>query len=381
MNTKPILRVVVCLSALFLCAPSLRADWSFAMLGDTRGDRTNTSTGVSPHLHTIAEKIATLNPSLVLVCGDLVNGNDVPTGSPLENYTLQFDYWKTAMQPVFNYNTDTGIPIYPVRGNHENCDHEGPTVVHLKEDYYNAFKNYVPLNGPNYGSTNDQRGFSYSFGYSNVSFAIADQYFYYDSTPGQEGYYEFDRSWVIQQFEQTNVAYKVFMAHEPIFNTEHSTPGGFFGTNAAGLEVRAEFWNALGTNGVQLYLTGHLHNETVARTTNDYGNSIIQLMAGNGGAPVDPVGAEHEPAVEMLYTNVLYGFSLATVKADEMTIEYYSLHTNDNTWTVASYVTHISPNQLVPEASSAVLLAPALLAMLGGRRRRSHSRLLRKGSP
>ncbi|MFA5193054.1 MAG: metallophosphoesterase [Verrucomicrobiia bacterium] len=370
MKTKLITRCVVWLAVSLLSAPALPADWSFAMLGDTRGDRTNTSTGVSPHLHAIAEKIATLSPDLVLACGDLVNGNDVPTGSPLEDYTLQFDYWKTAMQPVFNYTANTGIPIYPVRGNHENCDNEGPTVVHLKEDYYNAFKNYVPLNGPNYGSTNDQIGFSYSFSYNNATFVVADQYFYYNQTD-LEGYHELDRAWVTQQFQQTNSAYKIFMAHEPVFQTEGGGEGErFFGTNSAGLEVRADFWNALGTNGVQLYLTGHIHNETVARTTNEYGNAIIQLMAGNGGAPVDPVGTDYEPGVEMLYTNANYGFSLATVKADEMTIEYYSLHTNDNSWTVASYVTHISPNQTVPEASSAVLLAPAMAALMTNRFRR-----------
>jgi len=336
------------------------------MLGDTRDDRFTTTTGVSPYLNTIAQKIATLNPELVLVGGDLVNGNDVPSGSPLETYSLQFTNWMSAMQPVFNYSTRTGIPIYPVRGNHENCDNEGPAITHLKKAYYDAFKDYVPLNGPNYGSTNDQVGFSYSFTTNNVTFAVADQYFYYTTN----GYHDLDRSWVTQQFQQTNSPYKVFMAHEPIFNTEHSDPGGFFGTNAAGLQIREDFWNALGTNGVQLYLTGHIHNETVASTTNDYGDTIIQLMAGNGGAPIDPVGSQHEPGVDVLYTNALFGFSLATVRADAMTIQYYSLNTNDSSWTVASYVTQISLNQAVPEASSAALLAPAVAALMTGRFRR-----------
>ncbi|MCX6909387.1 MAG: metallophosphoesterase, partial [Verrucomicrobia bacterium] len=306
----------------------------------------------------------------VLVGGDLINGNDVPSGSFLENYSLQFTNWMNAMSPVFNYSTGLGIPIYPVRGNHENCDHEGPTVTHLKEAYYNTFNAYVPANGPNYGSTNDQVGFSYSFTTNNITFVAADQYFYYDPTPGQEGYYDLDRSWVTQQFQQTNSSFKVFMAHEPIFNSEGSDPGGFFGTNAAGLQVREDFWNALGTNGVQLYLTGHIHNETVASTTNDYGNTIFQLMAGNGGAPLEPVGNSHEPGIDVQYTNALFGFSLATVRNDAMTIQYYSLNTNDSSWTVASYVTQISLNQAVPEASSAVLLAPAVAALMTGRSRK-----------
>ena len=59
------------------------------MLGDTRGDRDTTTTGVSLELNTIAQEIASVSPDLVLVCGDLVNGNDVPPGSPLENYLHQ----------------------------------------------------------------------------------------------------------------------------------------------------------------------------------------------------------------------------------------------------------------------------------------------------
>ncbi len=333
----------------FASQPVGKGEWSFVMLGDTRGDRTNTTTGISLYLNTIAQKIASLNPELVLVCGDLVNGNDVPSGSPLEDYAIQFTNWTAAMQPVFNYSTGTGIQIYPVRGNHENCDNEGPTIQSLKKAYYNTFRNYVPLNGPNYGLTNDQVGFSYWFTRSNVTFVAADLYFYYNETPGLEGYHELDREWVAQQFHGTKSAYKVFMAHVPFFQTESSSASErFFGTNAAGYRTRADFWNVLGSNGVQLYLTGHIHNETVASTTNDYGNTIIQLMAGNGGAPLDPVGTVSEPGVDVLYTNDMFGFALATVRDDAMTIQYYSLNTNNNSWTVADYATRIRPNQVVP---------------------------------
>ncbi|MFA6561570.1 MAG: metallophosphoesterase [Verrucomicrobiia bacterium] len=371
MKTKPILRFVVWATVFLLYAPALLADWSFAMLGDTRDDRFTTTNGVSPYLNTIAQKIATLNPNLVLAAGDLINGDDVPSVSLLP-YAFQFTNWMSAMQPVYNYSADTGIPIYPVRGNHENHDNEGAPVTALKQAYYDAFSAYVPANGPNDASSGNQQGFSYSFTTNNVTFVAADQYFYYNQTSGLTGYHDLDRSWVIQQFQQTNTPFKVFMAHEPFFQTEGTGEGErFFGTNAAGFQTREDFWNALGTNGVQLYLTGHIHNETVASITNDYGNSIIQLMAGNGGAPLDPVGNVVEPGVNLLYTNALYGFSLATVQADAMTIQYYSLNTNDNSWTVANYVTQISANQtVVPEASSVVLLAPAMMVLMTGRFRK-----------
>ncbi|MCX6900970.1 MAG: metallophosphoesterase [Verrucomicrobia bacterium] len=374
MNTKPIPSVVVCASAILLCASSLRADWSFAMLGDTRGNGPTTTNGVSPYLNTIAQKIATLSPELVLVAGDLCNGNDTNTSSQV-SFAQQFVSWKAAMEPVFNYGTGTGIPIYTVRGNHENNDSEGAPIAALKQAYYDAFSAYVPGNGPNTVPSGDQQGFTYSFTHNNVTFVAADQYFYYDQTPSLNGYHELDRAWVAQQFQEINSPYKVLMAHEPFFMTSgHETDEHFFGSNAAGLQTRTDFWNELGTNGLQLYVTGHVHNETVARTTNDYGDTIIQLMAGNGGAPVESLGDTHDPGVEVLYTNSLFGFSLATVQADAMTIQYYLLNTNDSSWAVASYVTSISPNQAVPEASSAILLAPALIAVMAGRcrvRRRS----------
>src|ERR1035437_4272233 len=122
---------------------SAQNSWSFVMLGDTRGDD-NTVTGVSPYLNIIAQKIAALNPQLVMMAGDLCNGNCLNTNSPLypaggdftnaaaySIYAGEFANWKTAMQPVFNYSTGTGIPIYTVRGNHENEDGEdgAPFVV------------------------------------------------------------------------------------------------------------------------------------------------------------------------------------------------------------------------------------------------------------
>ena len=370
MKPRQIVRLLVCVTAAFLCAPAVQADWSFVMLGDTRGDKDTTKTGVSVELPILAQEIASLRPRLVLVSGDLINGDDVPSDSKLTNYVLQYDNWKTAMSPVFDYSMGTGIPIYPVRGNHDNQAGELAPIPELKQAYYDAFRAYVPANGPNDAYSNgDQRGFSYSLTTNNVTFVVNDQYFFYEGA----GYHKMDQTWILQQFQQSSSPYKVFMAHVPFFQTQTNGEGEhFFGDSADAFSTRSNFWNALGTNGVQFYVAGHVHNETVASITNDYGNSIFQLIQGNGGAPLDIPGNEPEPGVNVLHTNGQYGFSLATVSDTSMTIQYYSLNTNDNSWTVSDYVTSISPNQLVPEASTAVLLAPALavLTARGLRKRR-----------
>ncbi len=414
MKRKLIPQTLVCLSVSLLCAPALQADWSFVMLGDTR-DVDYTTTGVSPYLNTIAQKIATLNPDLVLMGGDLANGNALTNGpshslfddfngnftdaNAYTLYTQMLNNWKTAMQPVYNYSTGTGTPIYTVRGNHENNDTEGAPIAVLKQAYYDAFSSYVPGNGPNNGVTDNEQGFSWSFTHKGVTFVAADQYFKFDptyasSTPWS-GYHYLDQSWVTQQFQQSSSPYKIFMSHEPFFQTQGNGPGQtnnqeaehFFGTNTAALLTRSDFWNALGTNGVQLYMSGHIHLETVASITNASGNAMIQIMAGNGGAPPQNFIDNPEAGVNTLYNSgstLVYtngewmvdatvGFSLATVGDTNMTIQYYSYNTNDSTWAVASYVTSLSPN-LVPEPSTAVLLAPAMAALMIGwfRKRRKN---------
>jgi predicted MPP superfamily phosphohydrolase len=339
--------------ASFLSAAALHADWSFVMLGDTRGTRDTTTTGVSLELPTIAQKIATLTPDLVMVAGDLVSGNDVPATSVLNDYALQFDNWKAAMQPVFNYSTNSGIPIFTVRGNHENMCSEGAPIPELKQAYYDAFHTYLPANGPVNSKDDNQVGFSYSFTQNNVTFVAADQYFYYDAA-SPDGYHALDQKWVSDQFAASSSTFKVLMAHVPVFQTEGGGESEhFFGDNAAGNQTRSDFWNTMGADGVQLYLCGHVHNESVATTPVTDGGTILQLMAGNGGAaPPDPIGNQPEPGVDVLHTSDRFGFSLATVGTDTMTIQYYTLNPADSSWSIDAYTTVI-----VPEPSPAYLLA------------------------
>ena len=363
---------------------SAQNSWSFVMLGDTR-DEDNTTNGISPHLMTIAQKVASLHPQLVIVAGDLCNGNALNTNSPFYPaggdfsnaamkavYARFFTNWMTAMQPIFDYSTRTGIPIYTLRGNHENEDgNRAEPIEILKQAYQEAFSAYVPANGPSNSVADDQRGFSWSLTHKNVTFVAADQYFNFDPTLAGEttpwsGYHYLDQAWVTQQLRQATSPYKIFIAHEPIFQTVGDSPTElhnegsqhFFGVDAAGLRTRASFWNAIGDAGTQLYLCGHLHLETVAATTNDHGHTIIQLTAGNGGAPPQEFIDKPEPGVTTLWNNGNvpghgnFGFSLATVEDEQMTIHYYSLNPLSNTWSRAEYVTQIASPRARPTIST-----------------------------
>ena len=243
--------------------------------------------------------MASLNPQMVIVAGDLCNGDCLNPYTPASGdtpalgsllypadgdfnsaaakimYAGQYDLWKEAMLPVFNYSTKTGIPIYTVRGNHENQDMELAPVPMLKLAYQEAFSEFVPQNGPINDISDNQKGFSWSFTHNNVTFVAADQYFNFDPTfengaSPWSGYHSIDRAWISQQLQKSNAPFKVFMAHEPIWQTEGNGPivngqpimpyneGGqhFFGVGSNSLETRKAFWNDIGDAGVQLFLCG-----------------------------------------------------------------------------------------------------------------------------
>ena len=404
---------IVCSLILLGTSVNARADWTFVVLGDTR-DNDTTSTGISPHLNAIAQKIAGLNPSFVVVVGDLCNGdclNSSTTWDPTvlypgdgvftsstaqAIYETMFNNWKTAMRPVFDYSNNTGIHIYTVRGNHENNDQEQAPIPVLKQAYQNAFSSYVPNNGP-IDSLGNQQGLSWSLTQNNVTIVAADQYFGYSTPPAGvvSGYHTLDQAWVIQQFQQSTSPYKIFMAHEPIFPTEGNAPGAmeddvaaqkFFGADATGTQTRTAFWSNIGSAGVRLYLTGHLHLLTAATIPDGNGNQIVQLTAGNGGAPPQPyvpVTGGDAVGVNLNFTNgnsltkVTFGFSLVTVRDAAMTIQYYSLDTTTGSWSVAPYSTQILPVQNptptppIPEPSCMILIAVGVAGVVFFTRRRT----------
>lgn len=332
-------------------APAARADWSFVIMGDTRGYHDTTS-GVSTVLNTLATKIAEKTPDLVLVSGDQVNG-DATNGVVALSYAQQFDNWKTAMNPVYALN----IPVYTVRGNHENDADEGAPLLDLKQAYYDALGTHMPTNGPSSTNpTNDQRGYSYSFVHSNATFVVVDQYFYPSSPSG--GYHSIDQPWLNQQLQSADTPYKIVMAHEPVY-LDH-----FYGTDSTGMTNRAEFWDSLGTNGARLYICGHTHNLSVSLAPDDAGNGIYQLLSGNGGAEPDTAPPVTEAGMSILYSNTThFGFAFATVGTNSMTIEYYLLNRAGDTWSKASYTTTLMAVAPVPEPSALLFLAAGALGL------------------
>jgi uncharacterized protein with beta-barrel porin domain len=334
------------------CGPLLcrrafgEAPWTFAVVGDTRGEP-DTTTGASEYLPAIATKIASLTPNLVVVSGDLINGDALDNSPDVNNpripYATQVANWKAAMKPVY----DAAIAIYPLRGNHENyaSDHN-PTIEGLKQAYFDGFGSTVPQNGPNNGPDDNQVGFSWNLSKKNVRIIAADQYFYFQQTPlGGRNYYQIDQSWLEAQLRKTAPRrYTFVVAHEPVFSLD-TEEGGFYGTSAEGMADRDTFWNSLGANGVKMYLTAHVHNLQVGTAVDDNGNIIYQNMTGNGGAHLNAVEGVHDPRLTPTFSkDNEYGFSLYTVTDNNITVTYYLYNPNTLTWKVDAYTITLLAN-------------------------------------
>jgi outer membrane autotransporter protein len=325
------------------------APWSFALIGDTRGgdDEATNFTGVSTYLNPIASKIASLGPSAVFVNGDLINGDDPfgfvdPIKYPGQDlahpglaYATQFANWGTAMQPVIT----AGIPIYTVRGNHENAALEiTDTIPSLRSAYFNAFGTtdttkliqplvIVPQNGPNDANSNgDQRGYTWNLTLNNIRVIAVDQYFYYAQPYGlmdNRLYYTIDQTWLAQQLSSaTSAKYTFVMAHEPAYSLD--SQGSFYGVgDPRGATNRGIFWDSLGSSGVKVYLDSHVHCLQVGTAQDSSGVTIYQIVTGNGGAPQEQ-SVTYEPTyTPVISDTVNYGFALFTVADNGVIVDFY----------------------------------------------------------
>ena len=108
--------------------------WSFVVMGDTRSNGTLIpDPGVNPDVQYVAQAIADFNTDthidFVISPGDLIIAGYVPEGSSITNYdsiAQMYTNWQQGwshgngnvskgMSPVYK----AGIPVYPIRGNHE----------------------------------------------------------------------------------------------------------------------------------------------------------------------------------------------------------------------------------------------------------------------
>lgn len=276
------------------CASSAEP-WNFAVMGDTRG--TNELPGVNTQVTAqIALDIAASQCRFVLVLGDLIQGQG--------DIQAQYAAWRNAMAPVYQ----AGIPLYPVRGNHD-CKQDPTGAVWRKQ-----FPN-LPTNGPA-----GEIGLTYSFAFSNVFCLALDQY----TSP-----HRINQAWLARQLTNTRATYIFAYGHEPAFRVYHAD---CLAENAAARDI---FWDSLRHGGAQAYFCGHDHLYNRAAIIEGAKPAVFQVIVGTGGAPRDKwKGKYADPRARPQYDNSsFFGYALVTVTERVATLEWKAI-LPDGQWRV-----------------------------------------------
>ena len=259
--------------------------WKFVVFGDSPDPATNTTTGISPALAPIARAIAAEKPDLAVYIGDLANGALLTNASPMQkNYTGQFGNWMEAVSPVHNYTAGTGIPLYVIRGNHEEDLNRTDTA--LLDAYRGTVASDMPVNGPP-----GEDKLTYSFTYKGAKFILNDDYIAHNGKKETV-----NQSWVDGQLTEDTRPFIFVFGHSPVYLVDRDKEDLPFSLAMHPAE-RDVFWKSMVDNNVSAYLCGHAHVYVRAES-----QGLTQIVSGNGGAPMqgfDP--ADADPALTTDY--------------------------------------------------------------------------------
>ena len=285
--------------------------WSFVVIGDTQDSVMDTKAGINPFLPNLFKAIASENPDFVLHTGDCISGEYTSDDSPIGgNFIGMYEHFMEAATPVYNYSSHSGIPIYAVRGNHDNGNrYEGNES--LKEAYLSTIARDLPTNGPE-GETK----LTYSFIHNGAMFIGLDEYIPHGgkiATVNQE--------WLDSILTSTNTPYIFVWGHSPAY------PLNIKGIDPYVMslfpEERDAFWNSLTTHKVPLYFCGHYH--LYCRGQKD---GTWQIIGGTGGGALSGFNPETvDPDLQVAYPKEKIsaasqgiGYSVITVDISNGTI-------------------------------------------------------------
>jgi para-nitrobenzyl esterase len=284
--------------------------WKFVVFGDSPDPAANTTTGISPALSPIAKAIAAEKPDLALYIGDLVSGGLLTNASPMQNnYTGQFGNWEDAVSPIHNYSTDTGIPLYVIRGNHEDG------LYHTDERLLDAYRTTVASGMPANGPPGEEK-LTYSFTHNGAKFILNDNYVVHNGKKETV-----NQSWVDGQLKEDTRPFMFVFGHSPAYLVDNDTEDIPYSLPTYPAE-RDTFWNSMLENHVSAYFCGHAHLYVRAESS-----GLTQIVSGNGGAPMqgfEPASAN--PALTLQYPltpisqkDQRVGYLVVTVHEDSRT--------------------------------------------------------------
>ena len=316
--------VLICLAVIFAVSSSSAAydPWKFAVVCDTRGDD-NDIPGkkcINEYiLKVIAQSIVDENCELVIVPGDMVNGWCANGNTP---YDQQFQNWKDAMKPVYDKN----IPVYTVRGNHENGSIHSRQPPYmpianpvLKDAYLEALGKENPKNGPE-----DEKGLTYYFTYKNAFFVGLDQYIHPNRV---------NIVWLTEilkeRLDRKQTPHLFTFGHDPAFQVNHPDCLAFY------KRERDQLWDLIGSKGSRIYFCGHDHLYNRASAQDSSGNIIYQVLVGSCGAPFKPWSPPYRNAAVTghFHNETEYGYVVVSIDNSKVKAEWKTWDANgDFSW-------------------------------------------------
>ena len=260
--------------------------WRFAVLSDTH---------VTINSDTIKEMIPFLlkdSISLVLVCGDLVEGGKMKSPALLD---AEFSMWRGIFQPLY----DKGIGIYPVRGNHED---DAINDIEVWNKHLSG-SGAMPQNGP-VGEVN----LTYSFNYKNAMFIGLDNYI---------NIHKVNQEWLTNQLAANKQTHLFVFGHEPAYKVFHTDCLDDFPAE------RNLFWKSLASAGAKTYFCGHDHFYDAALIDDgdgNKGNDLIQCVVGGGGgwlmSKYSYNGTNSPYKVNAKYHRIAHGYALVEISGE-----------------------------------------------------------------
>ena len=263
--------------------------WKFVVFGDTPDPDIATITGHCPILGNLSARIAGESPDLVIYVGDLINGLGTTNASPVHgDFDTQFSNWKSAVQPIYDFQNSSGVPIYVARGNHEVflITEANTTLV---DSYMRNIGSLMPQNGPS-----TEAGLTYWVQHKGAEFISLDQY----RAPNVVDMGTVNQSWLDQRLASDSSEFTFVWGHTPAYASVGTAPSLYLNTTE-----RDAFWSSLDNNNVTAYFCGHVHNYARGNA-----NGTWEVLVGNGGATAQPITPSFLPtSINDTYPNLSTG--------------------------------------------------------------------------
>jgi len=324
------------------------SSWSFGVMADTQwigaDDGRNPNSVAVDIISQLNREFIKKGVKFVVQVGDITDkGTDVA-----------LDTRATYAQALYN----AGIGFFPLRGNHESKQAAAVEFTRVFPQTQNGSNNSTPVNAfvttpddeatkpvkntgspfilvSNFSSPSENlKGLSYSFDYSDARFVLLDQF-----TPpdGAANTIDNQQDWISKVLSGRAAGSHAFVfAHKGIINENHVDT--LFGSDpskdAAGQDA---FITSLAHNGVRYFMGGHDHmyNRSVVTTT-DGAASVTDIICASDSSkfyiPKDPSNddAYDVPAFGRKRQTQLarelntIGYYIVTVDGPNVTVDFYS---------------------------------------------------------